>query len=98
MFKKNPPNSKNGMITGGPIDNAIEILLLAHDIRYPEKFIKLLSQRRNFSHKTIHSMQEGLIFSSRSTDLINNLLKEPACLHGLCDEKKNDLLLPSSQT
>lgn len=35
MFKKKPPNNKNGMITGGPTDNAIEIFVLEHEIRYP---------------------------------------------------------------
>lgn len=33
VFKKNPPNNKNGIITGGPIDNAIDKLLLMQDIR-----------------------------------------------------------------
>lgn len=33
VFKKNPPNSKNGMITGGPTDRAIETFVLAHEIK-----------------------------------------------------------------
>lgn len=32
-FKKNPPNSKNGIIIGGPTDSAIEVDELAHEIR-----------------------------------------------------------------
>lgn len=39
MFKKKPPNSKNGIIIGGPIDNAIEIFVLIQEIKYPVKLI-----------------------------------------------------------
>jgi len=35
-FKKKPPKSRNGMITGGPTDSAIEVEELAQDIRYPK--------------------------------------------------------------
>lgn len=35
-FKKKPPNNRNGIIIGGPIDRAIDTDELAHDMKYPK--------------------------------------------------------------
>jgi len=35
-FKKKPPNSRKGIMTGGPTDRAIDVEELAQDIRYPK--------------------------------------------------------------
>lgn len=32
-FKKNPPNNRNGIINGGPIDSATVTVGLAHDTK-----------------------------------------------------------------
>jgi hypothetical protein len=33
VFKKKPPKSRNGIITAGPMERAIDIPLLMHDIK-----------------------------------------------------------------
>lgn len=38
MLRKKPPNNINGIITGGPIDNAIETPELMQEIKYPVEY------------------------------------------------------------
>lgn len=45
-FRKNPPKSKNGIIIGGPTDNAIDVDELAHEIRYPAKKVTAFSSEK----------------------------------------------------
>jgi hypothetical protein len=33
LFRKKPPKSKNGIMTGGPIARAMETLVLTHEMR-----------------------------------------------------------------
>jgi hypothetical protein len=33
LFRKKPPKSRNGIITGGPIARAMETLVLTHEMR-----------------------------------------------------------------
>jgi hypothetical protein len=33
LFRKNPPKSKNGIMTGGPIARAMETLVLTQEMR-----------------------------------------------------------------
>lgn len=59
MLRKNPPKRRNGIITGGPIDNAIDTLVLIQEIKYPEgKKKKNKNQMRKSALETITYQHE----------------------------------------